>query len=122
MSRGGARGWRGGRREAIQGVDAEDSRNQLGGARNGLTGYRIQYKRHGIERVVSPIGVMGIMSKRLLYTKTLTISPGAAHLPGRACATTLACGAAVPSGLQFHPRSNGEIEINSYTVRNGHVL
>jgi hypothetical protein len=65
---------------------------------------------------------MGIMSKRLLYKKTLTISAGAAHLPGRACATTLACGAAVPSGLQFHPRSSGEIEINSYTVRNGHVL
>jgi hypothetical protein len=87
-----------------------------------LTGYRIQYKRHGIEWVVRPIGVMGIMSKRLLYRKTLTISAGAAHLPGRACATTLACGAAVPSGLQFDRRNNGEAEIIYGTTRSGHVL
>jgi len=108
--------------EAIQGVDAGDSRNQLGGARNGLTGYRIQYKRHGIERVVSPIGVMGLMSKRLLYNEILTISLGAAHLPGRACATTLACGAAVSPGLRFDRRNDGVAEAVSCTVRSGHVL
>jgi hypothetical protein len=114
MSTGRGTGWRA--------EVAESSRNPLGEARNGLTGYRIQYKRHGIERVVRPIGVMGVMSKRLLCTKKLAISPGAAHLPGRACATTLACGAAVPSSWQFERRNNGEIEIDSYTVRNGHVL
>src|SRR5271155_2736418 len=121
MSKGSPR-VRGGPAGAIQGADAGDSRNQLGGARNGLTGYRIQYKRHGIERVVSPIGVMGNMSKRLLYTKTLTISPGAAHLPGRAGATTLACSAAVPSDLQFDRRSSGVAEIIYRTTRNGRVL
>jgi hypothetical protein len=64
---------------------------------------------------------MGFMSKRLLYTKNLTIYLGATHLPGRACATTLACGAAIFPRLQIHSLNNGVFEISSNLVRSDYV-
>jgi hypothetical protein len=97
------------------------SRNVLGEGRNGLTGYRIQYKRIAIGWVVRPIGVIGIMSKRLLYIEYLAFSLGAAHLPGRACATTLASSAAISPCLHFHSRNNGGFEIDSNVVGDSHV-
>jgi hypothetical protein len=96
------------------------SRNPLGKGRNGLTGYRIQYKSGGIKRVVCPIGVMGFMSKRLLYTKKLANSPGATHLPGRVCATTLACSAAFPSAVRTRTRNSRVTENNSNPETGSH--
>jgi hypothetical protein len=87
-----------------------------------LTGYRIQYKRIDIERVVCPIGVMGFMSKRLLYKKYSAFSFGAAPLPGRVCATTLACSAAISPCWDFHSRNHGIFEIGSRRVGNDHAL
>jgi hypothetical protein len=65
---------------------------------------------------------MGIMSKRLLYTKYLAFSLGAAPLPGRVCATTLACSAAIFPCLDFHSRNHGIFEIGFNLAKNGHVL
>ena len=110
-----------GRAVGLRRVSEETSRKVLGWVRNGLTGYRIQYKRSAIERLFCPIGVMGIMSKRLLYPKYLAFSLGAVHLPGRACATTLACGAAISPRLQTDQRDEGVIERNSQPVSDGYV-
>jgi hypothetical protein len=64
---------------------------------------------------------MGNMSKRLLYTKYLGFSLGAAHLPGRAGATTLACSTAISPSLHFRSSNNSGFEINSDLVWDGHV-
>jgi hypothetical protein len=64
---------------------------------------------------------MGFMSKRLLYTKYSAFSLGAAHLPGRVCATTLACSAAISPCLDFDSRIRGIFEIGSDLVRDDHV-
>lgn len=85
-----------------------------------MTGYRIQYKRSAIKRVFFPIGVMGNMSKRLLYTKYLAFSLGAVHLPGRAGATTLACSTAISPSLQVRSSNNSGSAITSNLVRDPH--
>ncbi len=98
------------------------SRKGLEERRNGLTGYRIQYKRMAIERVVSPIGVVGTMSKRLLYTRHVGVLPRAANPLIGVRAAALASLAFTTFGLRFRSSCDVTPETNINGARRGHAL